>query len=164
MPRPDFYYESIFEIPFEELYNDNIRGLIFDIDNTLTIYNEDLPPDNTIALLEKLQKMGFKICLLTYNTKGRLLRFNKYLKLDGFSGALKPFTRGIKKAVAKMGTTKQETVIIGDQLFSDILAGKNAGIKTILVKPITEKDFFFVKLKRLLERPFLKKYKINGFV
>ena len=164
MPRPDFYYKSIFEIPFDELYKDNIRGLIFDIDNTLTIYNEDLPPDDTIALLEKLQKMGFKICLLTNNTKGRLSRFNKYLKLDGFSGALKPFTRGIKKAVAKMGTTKQETVIIGDQLFSDILAGKNAGIKTILVKPITEKDFFFVKIKRLIERPFLKKYKINGFV
>jgi len=158
MLTPDYYYESVFAIPYTELLNKNIRGLIFDLDNTLTPFHEKLPPAKIVALMKRLEKMGFKVCLLTNNTTGRLERFNAEMKLNGIANGLKPFTRGIRKAMKIMGTHRAQTVIIGDQLLSDVWAGKNAGICTILVKPITEKDFFFVRFKRHIERIMLRNY------
>ena len=158
MLTPDYYYDSIFEIPYDELSRQKIRGLIFDIDNTLTAFDEALPPAKVSALIKRLKNKGFQICLLTNNTKKRLAGFNKHLRLPGIARALKPFTRGIKKAMEKMGTTRENTAIIGDQLLSDIWGGKNAGIVTILVKPTTEKDFILVKAKRVIERIMLRKF------
>jgi len=155
---PDYYFDSVFLIPYEELWQKKVRGLIFDIDNTLTAFDQNLPPAKVVGLLEKLQAMGFRVCLLTNNTKGRLKRFNVNLKLDGLANAAKPFARGVKRAMAIMGTAPEHTAIIGDQLLADIWAGKNAGITTVLVKPITDRDFFFVHIKRVLERFLLRKY------
>ena len=158
MLKPDYYYDSVFAIPYKELWDKKVRGLIFDVDNTLTPFHITLPPAKVVALMKHLEKMGFQICLLTNNTNTRLNGFNVELKLNGIANALKPLTRGIRRAMALMGTGKTETVIIGDQLLSDILGGRNAGIKTIMVKPITEKDFFFVRFKRLIENFMLRNY------
>jgi len=158
MLTPDYYYDSVFQIPYEEFLKKKIRGLIFDLDNTLTPFHEKLPPAKIVALMKRLEKMGFEICLLTNNTTKRLNRFNEGMKLKGIANGLKPFTRGIRQAMKLMGTSRSQTVIIGDQLLSDIWAGKNARICTILVKPITEKDFFFVRMKRVIERFMLRKY------
>jgi len=155
---PDYYYDSIFLIPYQELWQKKIRGLIFDIDNTLTPFDKQLPPSKVVALLKRLERMGFRICLLTNNTNGRLKRFNANLNLDGFANAAKPLARGVRKSMEKMGTSPAHTAIIGDQLLSDIWAGKNARITTILVKPMTERDFFFVHAKRVIERLLLRKY------
>ena len=163
MLTPDYYYDSVFSIPFKELWKNNVRGLIFDLDNTLTPFHEKLPPPKIVALMRHLEQMGFKICLLTNNTTNRLNGFNAEMKLNGIANGLKPFTRGIKQAMNVMGTSKSQTVIIGDQLLSDIWGGRNAKITTILVKPISDKDFWFVRAKRLIERIILRKYfaKIN---
>jgi len=158
MLRPDFYYDSVFEIPYGQLHEKGIRGLIFDIDNTLTPFDQKLPPPKIVALMKRLEKMGFKVCLLTNNTTKRLNGFNKDMKLPGIANGLKPFARGINKTMRMMGTAKKQTVIIGDQLLADIWGGKNAGIVTILVKPITERDFFFVRFKRYIERFILRGY------
>ena len=158
MLTPDYYYDSVYEIPYNELWKKKIRGLIFDLDNTLTPFHEKLPPAKIVALMRHLEKVGFQVCLLTNNTTGRLNRFNEGMKLKGIANGLKPFTRGIKQAMKLMGTNRSQTVIIGDQLLSDVWAGKNAGICTIMVKPITEKDFFFVRIKRVIERFMLRKY------
>jgi len=155
---PDYYYDSVFHIPYEEFWAKKIRGLIFDLDNTLTPFHEKLPPPKIVALMKRLEKMGFQVCLLTNNTPKRLKNFNQGMELKGIANGLKPFTRGIRQAMKLMGTSRQQTVIIGDQLLSDVWAGKNAGIRTILVKPITEKDFFFVRMKRVIERIMLRKY------
>jgi len=155
---PDYYYDSVFHIPYDELWEKKIRGLIFDLDNTLTPFHEKLPPAKVVALMKKLEKMGFQVCLLTNNTPRRMKRFNEGMRLNGVANGLKPFTRGVRRAMQIMGTGRKQTVIIGDQLLSDVWAGKNAGIGTILVKPITEKDFFFVRMKRVVERFMLRKY------
>ena len=158
MLEPDYYFESVFEIPYEKFLEKNIRGLIFDIDNTLTAFDEAGPSAKTAELLQNLQGMGFKLCLLTNNTNRRLGSFNRDLKLPGFANALKPFAIGIKKAINQMEVETGQTAIIGDQLLTDIWAGKNAGIATILVKPITQRDFAFVRIKRIIENHLLKKF------
>ena len=161
MLEPDYYFASVFEIPYGKLREKNIKGLIFDIDNTLTAYDEEKPSEETKELLQNLQEMGFKMCLLTNNTGKRLGRFNQDLGLPGFASALKPFIFGIKKAMNAMEVGADQTAIIGDQLFTDVWAGKNAGIVSILVKPITQKDFVFVKFKRIIEKRMLRKFFAN---
>ncbi|MCL1842650.1 MAG: YqeG family HAD IIIA-type phosphatase [Defluviitaleaceae bacterium] len=155
---PDYYYDSIFQIPYDELWGNKIRGIIFDIDNTLTRFDEKQPSAKVAALLKKLENMGFRLCLVTNNTNKRLAGFNEFLNLPGIANAIKPLTRGIRFAMETMGTTPTQTCIIGDQLLSDIWAGNNAKITTILVKPMSEKDFWFVRAKRVVERALLRKY------
>jgi len=162
MLYPDYYYDSVFQIPYDELWKKNIRGLIFDIDNTLTPFDQAEPHAKVVALMRRLQKMGFRVCLVTNNTRRRLNAFNKSLALDGISSAAKPLSRGIKSAMQKMGTHPPRTAIIGDQLLTDVWGGKNARITTIMVKPLTERDFFFVRFKRLFERWLLRKYFANA--
>ena len=158
MLEPDYYFESVFEIPFGVLWDKNIRGIIFDIDNTLTAYDEDRPSPEIVDMLGKLLDMGFKLCLLTNNTNKRLTSFNQDISLPGFASALKPLAFGVKKAINIMEVEASQTAIVGDQLLTDVWAGKNAGIATILVKPISQKDFAFVKFKRIIENKMLKNY------
>lgn len=158
MFAPDYYYESVFQIPYDELWKNNIRGIIFDIDNTLTRFDEKQPSAKIVALLNKLERMGFRICLCTNNTNRRLGAFSENLTYPGIANAIKPLTRGIRYSMKTMGTKPAHTVIIGDQLLSDVWAGKNARITTILVKPISEKDFILVRMKRVIERFILRKY------
>ena len=158
MLKPDYYFGSVHEIDYDALWGKNIRGLIFDIDNTLTAFDSRLPDSKTEKLLGELAARGFMLALLTNNTNKRLNRFNETLRLPGFANALKPFSFGVKKALDAMGMDASQAAIIGDQLLSDVWAGKNSGIATVLVKPITERDFWFVKIKRLIENQLLKRY------
>ena len=156
--KPDYYLDDVFLVPYEELWKKRIRGLIFDLDNTLAPYADKRPSAKVVALVKRLQRMGFRICLLTNNTNKRLDLFSGPLGLFGIANALKPFTRGVRQAMKHMGTKPGHTAIIGDQLLSDVWAGKNARITTILVKPLSEKDLIFVKFKRMLEGRLLRRY------
>ena len=156
--KPDYYLDDVFLVPYEELWQRNIRSLIFDIDNTLAAYEDTYPPAKTMALIKRLKYMGFKICLLTNNSNARLKLFTNPLAVEGSANALKPFARGVRKAIKLMDTKPKHTAIIGDQLLADIWAGKRAGITTVLVKPITNKDLFFVRFRRMVEAWLLKRY------
>ena len=158
MIYPDLYYDSIFHIPYERLYEQGKRGLIYDIDNTMAGYADKIPPADTMDLVNKLLGMGFQIGLLSNNRASRLNEFNKSMKLPGASMAGKPFTSGLMRVMDDMGVSPFETVMIGDQLFADVWCGKRAGITTVMVKPLTEHEILFVKLKRGLERVMLKQF------
>ena len=158
MLKPDYYYDTVYDIPYGELWQNNIRGLIFDIDNTIAPYAENCPTAKVTALVKRLQGMGFNVTLLTNNTNKRLECFTTPLGLFGTANALKPLTRGVRKAMRYMKTTRRQTAIIGDQLLSDIWAGKNARITTILIKPLSDKDFAFVRIKRMIEGWLLRRY------
>ena len=132
--------------------------VVYDIDNTLATHADDYPPQETLALVDKLKTMGFKVALLSNNSPNRLNTFNKTMNLPGASWAAKPFTPGLRRVMSEMGATCEETIIIGDQLFADVWCGKKAGIATVLVKPITDKEWWTVRLKRGLERRVLKRY------
>jgi len=156
--KPDYYLDSIYDIPYGQLWENNIRGLIFDIDNTIAAYEEERPSAKIVALIKRLKRMGFNICLLTNNTNKRLKLFSEPLELHGIANALKPFARGVRKAMKHMKTKPKLTAIIGDQILSDIYAGKSAGVTTILVKPLSDKDLALVHFRRKYEKRLLKRY------
>ncbi len=156
---PEYYVKSVYEIDYDELKRKGKIGLIFDLDNTLAPFDIEEPNEEIINFIEKLQKDGFKVCLVSNNKGNRVEIFNKNLKLVAVSKAGKPKTKGIKKALQKLNVSKDEGVMIGDQMFTDVWVGNRMAMTTILVKPIANRDEFTVKLKRGIEKKVFEAYR-----
>ena len=155
---PDHICASAYEIPYEELYKRGIRALIFDIDNTLTEHGKPAT-DRAIALMERLKKIGFKVCLLSNNKEERVKMFNEKIQVDYIFKAGKPSRGGYEHAMRKMGSTEETTVFVGDQLFTDVWGAKRTGIESWLVAPIDPHEEIQIVLKRYLEKPILYLYR-----
>ncbi len=153
---PRFYYPSIYHIPYPKLYEQGYRGLVFDIDNTLVAYDREFPTDEVEKLMALLRRKGFSIVLVSNNTRRRVRLFAKGIRLRSVFSAIKPLPFGLKKGLTILGTPPEKTVIIGDQLFTDVIAGNLLGLCTILVQPIQEKEALYTKLKRGLEKKLLE--------
>ena len=155
---PHYFEDNFMNINFLKLKKEGIRLIITDIDNTLVPYAVALPTKKIYSLFKKLQSMGFDICFLSNNQSERVDIFNEGLGYYSVSLSRKPLPYGYKKCMEYHNCTKEETVFIGDQLFTDILGAKLAGIRCILVKPIkTNDEEFFIRLKRTFEKFVLKK-------
>lgn len=155
---PDKIEESTYKIDFKELYANGIRGLIFDIDNTLVEHGYDADA-KAVMLFRELKETGFSICLLSNNKKERVERFNKEVNVGYIYNAHKPSGRNYWKAMDMMHTTLANTIFIGDQLFTDVYGAKRIGMKHILVKPISPHEEIQIILKRYLEKIVLFFYR-----
>ena len=155
---PKLYIGSIFELDLETLRKEGIKGIIFDIDNTLVPYDVAEPTEEIIQLFSKLKKENFKICLMSNNTEDRVVRFNQNLKVFAIHKSGKPRTKGFKRALELMNLKKEEVAIVGDQVFTDVYGGNKIGVKTILVQPVSDKDEWITKIKRGLEQRVIKLY------
>ena len=154
---PDMRLNSVYEVDFDRLYKKGIRGLIFDIDNTLVPHGADAD-ERIEKLFGELKKMGFKTFLLSNNKLERVKRFNANIRSLYIYKAGKPNAVNYITAMRMMGTGKENTVFIGDQLFTDIWGAKKAGISTILLNPIDKKEEIQIVLKRYLEKIVVNTY------
>lgn len=154
---PDEYVESTYVIPFEQLRKEGYEGIIFDIDNTLVPHGE--PADaRAKKLFARLKELGFSCCLLSNNQEPRVKMFNEEIGVHYIYDAHKPSTKNYQRAMECMGTNLQNTVFVGDQLFTDVWGAKRTGIRNILVKPIHPKEEIQIVLKRRLEKIVLYFY------
>lgn len=158
---PDAYLASTYVIPFEELYEKGYRGLIFDIDNTLVPHGEPAD-DRAKALFARLKKIGFEMCLISNNQEERVKMFNEEIQVHYIYNAHKPSVKNYVEAMRIMKTNRDNTIFIGDQLFTDVFGAKRAGIPNILVKPIHPKEEIQIVLKRYLEKIVLHFYRRSG--
>lgn len=154
---PDEIKKSVYQINFRKLYSEGYRGIIFDIDNTLVEHGADASK-RAKRLFIQLKEIGFSACLLSNNKKERVDRFNQEIHIYSIFKAGKPKKKGYLKALELMGTTKTDTIFIGDQLFTDVWGAKRIGIRNILVNPINQKEEIQIVLKRYLERIVLYFY------
>lgn len=154
---PDERIASSYDIDYEKLYTQGYRGVIFDIDNTLVRHGAPATKE-AIELFEKIRGFGLKTCLISNNKKTRVKSFAKEVRSKYLYDAHKPSREGYIKCLFEMGTTLDQTIFIGDQLFTDIAGAKRTGIYSILVNPIHPKEEIQIRLKRILERPILKYY------
>lgn len=158
---PDEYVASTYVIPFEKLYEEGYRGIIFDIDNTLVPHGA--PADiRAKKLFARLKELGFECCLLSNNHEPRVKMFNEEIKVHYIYDAHKPSVKNYQKAMELMKTDLKSTLFVGDQLFTDVWGAKRTGIRNILVKPIYPKEEIQIVLKRILEKPVLYFYKRQG--
>lgn len=160
---PDYYFNTFDEASVEFLQSIGIKGIILDVDNTLEPYENALPGERVITWLSKLREAGISAAIVSNNNGKRINTFNSVLGLHVFFKAAKPFKKNVLKAMSAIGTDKTNTILMGDQIFTDVWAARNAGIPAILVPPIKDKTDIFTKFKRLLEKPIIRKYnKRNG--
>lgn len=148
---PDKYYDSTYGIDFENEYENGYRGVIFDIDNTLVEHDADAD-DRAKGFINRLKEIGFNVCLLSNNQKPRVERFNEDIGVYYIYNAKKPSRKNYIKAMDMMHTNKENTIFVGDQLFTDVFGARRTGIKSYLVKPIGKKEEIQIVLKRYLER------------
>lgn len=151
---PGEYVDSTYSIDFDRLYKEGYRGIIFDIDNTLVPHGAPAD-DKACALFTHLKELGFSCMLLSNNKEPRVKMFNDAVGVSYIYKAGKPKTAGYKKAMEEMGTDVNNTIFVGDQIFTDVYGANLAGIRTILVKPIHPKEEIQIVLKRYLEKVVL---------
>lgn len=151
---PNFELDSAYEIDYESLYRDGIRGIIFDIDNTLVTHGA--PADErAIKLFGRLKEIGFETVLLSNNKEPRVKMFNDSVHSKYIFRAGKPGVAGYEKAMEMMGTTRENTVFVGDQLFTDVWGANKAGLVSYLTKPIHPKEEIQIVIKRFFEKVVL---------
>lgn len=155
---PTHYYLSVKHIDYDKLMKNGINALIFDLDNTLAPFDIVEPDDDIIRFINMLKDKGFKVCLVSNNKGERVQIFNQKLGLPIVPKAGKPKLAGITRAINLLKARKDECVMIGDQMFTDVWVANRLGIMSILVKPIANRDEFTVKLKRGAESIVFKRY------
>ena len=155
---PDEYVDSSYELNYQAFYNAGYRAVLFDIDNTLVPHGA--PADErAVQLFEKIRSTGLKACLISNNKLGRVKSFADAVGAFYVEDAHKPSRKGYQRGMQEMGTTTENTLFVGDQLFTDVWGAKRTGIRNILVKPIHPKEEIQIVLKRQLERIVLYFYK-----
>ncbi|MDF2844419.1 MAG: hypothetical protein K0R00_2845 [Herbinix sp.] len=150
--------DSSYDIDYEKLYKEGYRGILFDIDNTLVAHGADATP-RAIELFARLRKIGFQTCLISNNSDERVRRFNKEIKTNYIHKANKPFVKNYIRATKIMDTRIDQTIFVGDQLFTDVYGANRIGMMTYLVKPIHPKEEIQIVFKRKLERIVLYFYR-----
>lgn len=157
---PDTYYKSAYTVDYESFHDRGYKGIIFDIDNTLVPH--DAPATAKSALLVKrLKKRGFKVEIVSNNEEPRVKSFAAGVGSGYVYKAGKPGSKGYLEAVRKMGLKREEVLVIGDQLFTDIWGANRSGLHSVLVGRISFKEPPHIHLKRILEFPVRLAYIIE---
>lgn len=160
--RPAEYRRSIHHIDLDRLAALGKKALLLDLDNTLVEWNDPEPPAELIKWLAAVRARGMQPCLVSNNHGPRVSSFAAKAGIPFVSRAIKPRRKGFREAMAQLGVTPQETVVVGDQLFTDILGGNRSGAYTILVLPIHPKELAWTKMMRRFERPLLERWRSEG--
>lgn len=161
--KPNYYYHSIHDVPMSFYKENGIKGVLFDIDNTLEPYATVLPGEKTVKLFKALSENGIKVAVISNNHEPRVKEFCEPLGVLYSFDSGKPSSKKVHSAMKKLGLKKEETVLVGDQLFTDIWACANSEIRGIFVDRINSNESFFIKLKRILEIPFVRNIKKKGY-
>ncbi len=148
---PSDYCVSAYEIDYRGLYGSGYRGIIFDVDNTLVEHGA--PVDGRAKkLFEDLRRIGYDTCILSNNQEERVKPLADEVGSKYVSKAKKPSPANYIRAMQQMGTVRENTFFVGDQLFTDVWGANRAGIRSFLVEPIARHEEFQIILKRRLER------------
>ncbi len=153
--RPDGFAERLRAVSLDDLATRGFRGIIVDLDNTLVGYGHDRLDPADAAWIASARARGFGVCLVSNNFNGRVTRVGSELGVPSVPSALKPLPRGFLAALRILGTSKRETVVVGDQLFTDVLGAKLVGLHAVLTEPLVPHDWLGTRVLRMLERAIL---------
>ncbi len=151
--RPLQWVDRVTSISLDELKSDGIRAIIIDLDNTLVGYDRVEPEPGVAEWVRRAQTSGFAIAIVSNNVRAWVSSIATQLGIVTYvHTALKPLPFGLFKAVRQLRVARSATVVVGDQLFADVLAAKLLGIRAILTDPIEAHEHRAMWLVRLLER------------
>ena len=161
---PTEQVKSIYDINPHELAKKGIKGIITDLDNTLVEWDRPSATPKLINWFESVKAEGISITIVSNNNETRVGNFANPLDIPFIHRAKKPMRAAFKKAVGQMGIKKEESVVIGDQLLTDIFGGNRNGFHTILVVPVAQSDGLATKFNRMVERRIMAFFKKKGML
>ena len=161
---PNQYVDSIHHIDIEELKQRKIRAVITDLDNTLVEWDRPQATPEVVEWLKRLREADIQVTVVSNNNEERVGSFCSPLQIAFISAARKPTNKAFLQAVRQMNVKIEETVVIGDQLFTDVLGGNRLGFYTILVVPVAQTDGFWTRFNRQMERVALYWMERKGLV
>ncbi len=150
--RPDGHATSLVAIASGRLWEGGMRGIVLDLDNTCCAYHEPELADGVAAWVASALERGFRIVLVSNNFNERVAAAGARLGVPIVPNALKPLPFGFLRALRLLGTPRRQTVVIGDQVFTDVLGAKLLGLRTVLTEPIVAHDFPLTRVLRMLEK------------
>ena len=155
---PQGYFSRISDINSEYIKQNNIKGFILDVDNTLIDYYKNMN-EETIHWVEEMKKNGIKMCILSNSNKHKKVKeVAQKLDMEYSYFAMKPLRNGFKKAQRMLGLESSEIAVVGDQIFTDVIGANRMKMHSILVDPIEEKDIFVPLIKRPIENYIKKRF------
>lgn len=163
--KPTFRAKKVTDITEKFLIKNNFCGIILDIDDTLTPHECPTAKPEIITWINGLKEVNIKIILVSNNFKERVRKFAEQLDVPYISTGLKPLPFGMKKAIKKLKLLPNNLLVIGDQIFTDVVGANFLNIKSVLVDPISPSKTLVLKLKRFFEKPILKNsdFKYDSF-
>lgn len=161
--RPFLLKKDVTTISPALLHEMGVKALLLDVDNTLTTHNSQQLSSAVSQWLENVKQNGFTPVIVSNGNEKRVAPFADALGLPFTASAAKPLPAGFLRAMRERGLTREECVVIGDQIFTDLLGGKAAGMRVIQVLPLdTDTDTKFIRFKRKLERIIMKNWEVEG--
>ena len=152
MLRPDAFAERLTTVSLDDLAAQGVRGIIVDLDNTLLSYRQDVLAADDAAWVAGALARGFRVVLVSNNFTERVRKVGLALGVPTVPRALKPLPAGFLRALSLLGTARTATVVVGDQLFTDVLGAKLCGLRSILTRPLEAHDWLGTRFLRVLER------------
>ena len=154
--KPNMYQKNIYSIDYQKIKKSGVECLLFDLDNTCIGYSKHKPTTKLVKHFEYLKSLGFIVIIFSNARKKRLKSFKKYVD-EAHHMSVKPFQFSFRYIKKKYHLKSEEIIIIGDQLYTDILGGNIAKINTCLVEPLEKEDFIVTKIFRMMERIIYKR-------
>jgi HAD superfamily phosphatase (TIGR01668 family) len=155
--RPDAHAASLVDVDVDRLWERGLRGIVLDLDNTCCAYHQPELAAGVADWVAGARDRGFRIVMLSNNFSERVAAAGAQLGVSTVPNALKPLPFGFLRALRLLGTPRRLTVVIGDQVFTDMLGGKLLGLRTVLTEPIVAHDFPLTRVLRWLERLVYKR-------
>lgn len=156
--NPKSYFNKVTDITADFLEGQGIKGLILDVDNTLTTHDNPVPAEGVTEWIQNMKKNGIKLMIVSNNHSPRVKPFADILDVDFVCEGKKPLSKGFKEASEKMELPFSKLGAVGDQIFTDILGANLIGIKSLYVPPFEHEKTAFFKFKRKMEKPFIPEY------
>jgi len=150
--RADHRFKRVYDIGGDWLAENRITAMILDVDNTLTEHGSQEVDDRVLRWLGEMRALGIRLVVLSNNRDRRVRPFAEKLGLDYIANGMKPLPSGIRRASARLGAPRDGIAVVGDQVFTDVLGGNLAGLRTILLEPISSEKGCFLRLKRRVEK------------
>lgn len=160
---PDLMLPSLTAVTPELLLSRGVDFLILDFDNTVVPYTTDVPTKQIADWIRMMQASDVRICVVSNSRKPRVQVFCEEYGILCITRARKPFHRGINEAIARLGLTRAQTALVGDQIYTDVLGANTAGLTSILV-PAIHNHTALLKLRHVLELPFIGAARLRGRV
>lgn len=149
--KPTWMVNSIYQITPEQLKRNNIKTVLTDLDNTLIAWNNPEATEETLEWIELMKASGINVVIISNNKAKRVSKVATILELEFIPNAMKPLQKGFRQAQEKFDLSKDELLMVGDQIVTDIKGANHAGIKSVLVKPILDSDAWNTRFNRMIE-------------